>query len=77
MDEVTNGLDYESLKMLQRDIANLKKNSIVLLTGHDFDFYGRVIDDLYVLSENQIIRVDNWTEKGGVAVYEDYFPTRA
>ncbi|MFR1516767.1 MAG: ATP-binding cassette domain-containing protein [Evtepia gabavorous] len=42
MDEITNGLDYESLCLLKSYILRLSQKRLIILTGHQFAFY----DDL-------------------------------
>lgn len=70
MDEVTNGLDYESLNILKEDLIRSKNEKIILLTGHQFEFYEEIIDDLYVIKNKKILKVD----KGGLKkIYERAF----
>lgn len=70
MDEVTNGLDYESLNILKEDLIRSKNEKIILLTGHQFEFYEEIIDDLYVIKNKKILKVD----KGGLKkIYESNF----
>lgn len=70
MDEVTNGLDYESLNILKEDLIRSKNEKIILLTGHQFEFYEEIIYDLYVIKNKKILKVD----KGGLKkIYENNF----
>ena len=73
MDEVTNGLDHTSLKTLKDSFNELKKNSIIILTGHDLGFYEKVIDELYVLRKNKFFKEENWKDWGLESIYEKYF----
>ncbi|WP_270244810.1 hypothetical protein [Lactococcus lactis] len=69
-DEVTNGLDYESLNILKEDLIRSKNEKIILLTGHQFEFYEEIIDDLYVIKNKKILKVG----KGGYKkIYESNF----
>ncbi|AYF99858.1 ATP-binding cassette domain-containing protein [Lactococcus allomyrinae] len=77
MDEVTNGLDYETLKTLREKLNDSKMGKIVLLTGHQFEFYEEMIDSLYVIKNNQIVEIINWGERRLADVYEENFATRA
>lgn len=54
MDEISNGLDYDTMKSLKKDIRTWSKSKTILLTGHQFDFYNDIIDDLYIFNEKQI-----------------------
>ena len=75
MDEVTNGLDYETLKTLKEKLNDSKVERIVLLTGHQFEFYEEIIDNLYVIKNNQIVEIINWQEERLANVYEENFAT--
>jgi ABC-2 type transport system ATP-binding protein len=54
MDEISNGLDYESLKELQPVIAGWSKRMTILLTGHQFSFYNSLADDIFLYKDQQI-----------------------
>ncbi|MEU5778361.1 ATP-binding cassette domain-containing protein [Streptomyces venezuelae] len=58
LDELANGLDYDSLAWLQDVITDLKKDSVVIAAGHQFDFYDRVADDVFALAQNRLTRLD-------------------
>lgn len=62
LDEVSNGLDYESLKDLKAIIKNWSENSTIIMTGHQFDFYNDLIDDLYLLKEGKIIKEESFVQ---------------
>ncbi|MFC4651671.1 ATP-binding cassette domain-containing protein [Lactococcus nasutitermitis] len=76
MDEVTNGLDYQSLTDLRNKLLSLKKDMFIILTGHDFAFYESIIDELYVFKNHKIIKDEVWKEKGLGETYEHYFTPR-
>ncbi|MDF2944699.1 MAG: transporter ATP-binding protein [Herbinix sp.] len=54
MDEITNGLDYDAIRNLKDYIRNWSKKMTILLTGHQFGFYNDLIDDLFIIKNNQI-----------------------
>ena len=54
MDEISNGLDYETICFLKKKIKDWSENMDIILTGHQFDFYNDLIDDLYVFEGNNI-----------------------
>jgi len=54
MDEISNGLDYDMMMSLKEDIRNWSKSKTILLTGHQFDFYNDIIDDLFIIENKQI-----------------------
>lgn len=55
MDEISNGLDYESIGMLRDELEELSKTSTILLTGHQFDFYNSLIDDVFIFQDKSIV----------------------
>ena len=65
MDEISNGLDYEMIRILQKDIKSWSEEMTILLTGHQFSFYNEIIDDLFVFKDKQIILIkENFRESG-------------
>ncbi|GAA2779375.1 hypothetical protein XF35_42520 [Streptomyces platensis subsp. clarensis] len=64
VDELANGLDYDSLIWLQSVITKLKQNSVVIAAGHQFDFYERVADDVFALAQKRITRLDFRSQDG-------------
>lgn len=64
MDEISNGLDYENLKFLKVKLIEWKKDSCILLTGHKFDFYNELIDDLYYIKDKKIVEINNFKDTG-------------
>ncbi|MEB2282495.1 ATP-binding cassette domain-containing protein [Lysinibacillus xylanilyticus] len=65
MDEISNGLDYEMIRILQKDIKSWSEEMTILLTGHQFSFYNEVVDDLFVFKNKQIILLkENFRESG-------------
>jgi ABC-type multidrug transport system, ATPase component len=54
MDEITNGLDRKSLKVLKKYLIKKRPDRITILTGHSLGFYNDLIDDLYIIKDNKI-----------------------
>jgi len=48
MDEISNGLDYETMRFLKKRIIEWKVNKTILVTGHQFEFYNDIIDELLI-----------------------------
>ena len=74
MDEISNGLDYETMTTLKCKLLEWKKKSIIILTGHQFEFYNDIIDDVYYIKENNINKVQEiLDEKVNLGdIYEKY-----
>lgn len=68
MDEVTNGLDYETLCLLKDYIVSLSENRLVILTGHQLTFYEDLPIDTVVVVCNgeleQIEKADGYSLEG-------------
>ena len=51
MDEPTVGLDYESWEMVKKLLKKeLEKGCVILVTGHNYDLMGEIVDDLVIVS---------------------------
>lgn len=54
-DEISSGLDFESIKVLKKTLENYKKQgAVILLTGHQFEFYNDIIDNIVVLANGEV-----------------------
>jgi ABC-type multidrug transport system ATPase subunit len=76
MDEVTNGLDVSTVLKLENMIGELPKNSNVILTGHDLNFYQKIASNFLIIKDQDITIVnkgtgDNWLEN----VYKENYGT--
>lgn len=71
MDEVSNGLDYESMSNLRNKILEWSKNSSILLTGHQFEFYKNIINRIYVINNQSIHSVDYNNDTTLEEIYEE------
>ena len=56
MDEISNGLDIDTMEMLQNKIDNIKNESTIILTGHQFNFYQKIADNVFVKNNDKIIK---------------------
>lgn len=54
MDEITNGLDFNSLKQLKSNLNIWKKDKLIILTGHHLEFYNNLIDDLFIIKNKSL-----------------------
>lgn len=54
MDEVSNGLDFDTMMELQDSITQWAETKTVILTGHQFGFYNNITDDLYVIEDKKL-----------------------
>ena len=72
MDEVTNGLDYNSLKKLKRDLSEWKRSALIIMTGHNLDFYSAVADRLFLIKDRKLLSRE--IENEGLAdIYDKEF----
>lgn len=72
MDEISNGLDYEMIRGLQKNIKKWSENMTILLTGHQFSFYNEIIDDLFVFKNRQIYLLKKNCGEMGVNLEDIY-----
>jgi len=59
LDEVTNGLDYDSICFLKSEIKRISCNKTVVLTGHHFEFYNEILDDILLIKDNKLIHLED------------------
>lgn len=62
LDEISNGLDFDSVVDLQAYLKNLSKNTTIILMGHQFDFYAPIVDNVYYIRNKKFsekINFDN------------------
>ncbi|NLK97653.1 MAG: ABC transporter ATP-binding protein [Epulopiscium sp.] len=71
IDEISNGLDIETLETLREKLNVLRQNSLILATGHHFEFYESIIDELLVLNAGTLTYISDY-RKGGDKLYEIY-----
>ena len=54
MDEISNGLDYETMCELKKQIKLWSKKMTIILTGHQFGFYNDIVDEVFVIKDKSI-----------------------
>lgn len=72
MDEISNGLDYEMIRRLQKSIKTWANNMTIVLTGHQFSFYNDIIDDLFVFKDKEIVLLKEDFSNSGTMLEEIY-----
>lgn len=75
MDEASNGLDYETMHQLKNVLKNFAKTSLVFLTGHQFEFYEDIVDEVILIDKGNIVpyALKGFGEKGLGSLYEETF----
>lgn len=59
LDEPTNGLDIESIKLLKRYLIDIKKNKKILIASHDISIFDiELIDSIYMLLNHKLVKKD-------------------
>jgi ABC-type multidrug transport system ATPase subunit len=71
IDEISNGLDVETLETLKACLGELSLHSLILATGHHFEFYENIVDELLVLHDCTITHIKDYG-KGGEKLHEIY-----
>jgi ABC-2 type transport system ATP-binding protein len=72
MDEVTNGLDIETMTVLKNFLVEKAKVSTIILTGHYLEFYDTIVDDIFVIN-NHIISKYSGNRTSLMEVYNENF----
>lgn len=72
LDEIANGLDLDSIEWLITCIKVLKKDSLIIATGHYFEFYEKILDEIIVLNDNKMLKIKHGKEKL-YEVYKQYY----
>lgn len=60
LDEITNGLDYETIKKLKKTLIQWSSETTLLLAGHHFEFYNEIIDHLYLFKNKCIVPIEDF-----------------
>lgn len=69
MDEISNGLDYDTMQELQKKLKDISDSCTIILTGHQFGFYEKIFDELFLIKDGVISRVANFEKKSLEEVY--------
>ncbi|UJG42260.1 MAG: energy-coupling factor ABC transporter ATP-binding protein [Candidatus Heimdallarchaeum endolithica] len=63
LDEITNGMDFENKRWLQKQLIKEKeKGKIILFASHDLMFLNSVADEIFVLKNKQLNKVKRKTK---------------
>lgn len=54
MDEISNGLDIDMMDELAQYFDELKKNTTILLTGHQFSFYEKIAEHIFFKKDKEV-----------------------
>lgn len=54
LDEVSNGMDIDTLYQFSDILKHLSKDSFIFVTGHHVEFYEKLIDQVFVLNHAQL-----------------------
>lgn len=75
MDEISNGLDYDTMRLLQSEVKRISAKVNVLLTGHQFSFYEGIVEEVFIFINNTIKDVtDEYkAQKSLSTIYERYY----
>lgn len=60
MDEITNGLDFDSIRVLKKNLIEWSENMTILLTGHHLEFYDEVTNDVCLIKNQRIIPIKDY-----------------
>lgn len=72
MDEVSNGLDYETMVYLKKYIRKLAKSATIVLMGHQFEFYNDLIEEMVVIKKSSIKTLEKDFQNSGHQLEEIY-----
>ncbi|MGY4788571.1 ATP-binding cassette domain-containing protein [Bacillus sp. OHL2] len=64
LDEISNGLDYGTMMELKAMIKKWSKDMTIIATGHQFEFYSSIVDELFILKDKSMIQIHDFQEKG-------------
>lgn len=75
MDEISNGLDYDTLMLLKKLIRKWSEEKTVILTGHQFSFYDDIVDNVYVYNRQGKIECYTDIKESGKTLEDIYNET--
>lgn len=59
LDEISNGLDYDTMVLLQELLPDWANRMTIIVTGHHYEFYKDILNHLYVIKNKEIQEVYN------------------
>lgn len=77
LDEPTNGLDREALKLLADDLGSLAAERVVIVVGHDLSFMGPLVDEVHFFDHGSLEHVSmdhNSPDTSLESLYESAYP---
>lgn len=72
MDEVSNGLDVEMMDELAAHLKEVKEQSTIILTGHQFSFYEKVAEHVFIKT-NSNVKYISPEEHAGLRLEDIYY----
>ncbi len=74
LDEVSHGLDYDSLLELKTMLKEQLQGITVIATGHQFDFYEDLVDSVIMIANQTTTQIDHVKENGDdlVEIYRNH-----
>ena len=72
MDEISNGLDFDMIRNLQKSIKSWSNSMTIILTGHQFSFYNEIIDDVFVIRDKEIVLLQENFSNSGIMLEDIY-----
>lgn len=72
MDEVSNGLDVEMMDELAAHLKKLKEKSTIILTGHQFAFYEKVAEHIFIKTKYNVKYISP-EEHAGLRLEDIYY----
>ncbi len=57
MDEISNGLDVDMMDELARHLLEMKSHCTILLTGHQFSFYEKVAEHIFLKRNQKVVYI--------------------
>lgn len=76
IDELSNGLDFETISWLRENIKTIFNKSTIIATGHQFEFYEDIIDELFIIKDKKIVLLEDRMEGLG-NVYKKFISKNA
>lgn len=64
LDEISNGLDYSSMMELKEIVKEWSDSMTIVATGHQFEFYSSIVDELFVLKGDSAVHIKSYKAKG-------------
>jgi ABC-type multidrug transport system ATPase subunit len=59
MDEVSNGLDYDTMNKVKEMLKEHVKTKSIFLTGHQFEFYNDIVNSILIVKNKNIVSYEN------------------